>query len=61
MGEGNRYSRYEPLFGSWYIKKKIGQGAIGQVFEIERTDLGTTYKAALKATPEELTALTRMF
>ena len=49
MGEGNRYSRYEPLFGSWYIKEKIGQGAIGQVFEIERTDLGTTYKAALKA------------
>ena len=49
MSEVNRYSRYEPLFGSWYIKEKIGQGAIGQVFEIERTDLGTTYKAALKA------------
>ena len=49
MSEANRYSKYEPLFGSWYIKEKIGQGAIGQVFEIERTDLGTTYKAALKA------------
>ena len=49
MSEVNRYSRYEPLFGSWYIKDKIGQGAIGQVYEIERTDLGTTYKAALKA------------
>ena len=49
MSEVNRYSRYEPLFGSWYIKDKIGQGAIGQVYEIERTELGTTYKAALKA------------
>ena len=44
-----RYSKYEPIFGSWYIKRKIGQGAIGQVFEIQREDLGTTYKAALKA------------
>ena len=49
MSEFNRYSQYEPLFGSWYIKRKIGRGAIGQVYEIEREDLGTTYRAALKA------------
>lgn len=49
MAEDIRYRRYEPLFGSWYIKEKIGQGSIGQVYEIERNDLGTTYRAVLKA------------
>ena len=49
MAEDNRYRRYEPLFGSWYIKEQIGRGAIGQVYEIERNDLDTTYRAALKA------------
>lgn len=49
MAEINRYSKYEPLFGAWYIRKKIGQGAIGQVYEIEREELGTSYHAALKA------------
>ena len=23
----NYYKQYEPLFGSWYIKEKIGEGA----------------------------------
>lgn len=49
MSEKNRYKKYEPLFGAWFIKEKIGQGAVGQVYEIERKELGTTYKAALKA------------
>lgn len=47
--EDKYYKKYEPLFGSWYIKRKIGSGSFGSVFEIEREDFGTTYKAALKA------------
>lgn len=42
------YKKYEPLFNSWYIVKLIGQGSYGQVYEIERKELGVTYKAALK-------------
>ncbi|MBQ3291434.1 MAG: protein kinase [Mogibacterium sp.] len=48
MSEEIRYKKYEPIFGSWYIKNRIGKGAVGQVYEIEREDLGKTYKAALK-------------
>ena len=43
-----RYDKYEPFFGVWYIKSKIGQGASGEVYLIEREDLGTVYKSALK-------------
>ena len=44
------YSKYEPLFGSWTITKKLGTGAAGSVFEIERTDeFGVTFHSALKA------------
>lgn len=41
------YRKYEPLFGSWYINKLIGEGSYGQVYEIERRDFGV-YKSALK-------------
>lgn len=41
------YKKYEPLFGSWYIKRLIGEGSYGQVYEIERSDFGI-YKSALK-------------
>lgn len=44
----NYYKKYEPIFGSWYIKRKIGEGSFGKVYEIERDELGTVYKAALK-------------
>lgn len=47
--DANYYKKYEPIFGSWYIKKKLGEGSFGKVYEIERNELGTTYKAALKA------------
>ena len=40
--------KYEPVFGSWRIKKKLGEGNFGAVFEIEREDFGTRYHAALK-------------
>ena len=43
-----RYSKYEPIFGSWYIKSKIGEGSAGEVFLIEREDMGMTYRSALK-------------
>lgn len=45
----NYYKQYEPLFGSWYIKEKIGEGAYGQVYIIEREELGVVFKSALKA------------
>lgn len=43
------YQRYEPLFGAWYIKKTLGEGSYGKVFQIEREDFGVTYQSALKA------------
>ncbi len=42
------YKKYEPIFGAWKIKRQIGEGNFGSVFEIERHDFGTTYHAALK-------------
>ena len=42
------YKKYEPFFGSWYIKRRIGAGSFGEVFEIERTEFGKTYRSALK-------------
>ena len=47
----NEYSkRYEPFFGEWRIKRFIGAGSYGRVFEIERRDeFDTVYTGALKA------------
>jgi len=42
------YKKHEPFFSSWYITKLIGQGNFGKVFEIERKEIGETYKAALR-------------
>ena len=36
------------VFGNWTIKRKIGEGSFGKVFEIQRQDFGEVYKAALK-------------
>ncbi len=47
--DASYYKKYEPVFGAWKIKKKLGEGNFGAVFEIEREDFGTTYHAALKA------------
>ena len=43
------YKKFEPVFNSWYIKRLLGEGSYGKVFEIDREDFGTTYKSALKA------------
>lgn len=48
MNNRDYYKKYEPMFGDWHIKHLIGEGSYGQVFEIEKNELGTTYKAALK-------------
>lgn len=45
----NYYKQYEPLFGSWYIREKIGEGSFGQVYVIEREEVGAVFKSALKA------------
>lgn len=42
------YKKYEPFFGSWYIKDKIDEGSFGSVYTIERHDMGRVYRAALK-------------
>ena len=43
------YKRYEPFFGSWHIKRPIGAGSYGKVFEIERRDFDMVFTGALKA------------
>ena len=48
--ENDYYKQYEPFFGSWCIKRFIGAGSYGKVFEIERRDeFDTVYTGALKA------------
>lgn len=42
------YEKHSPYFGCWYIKKQIGKGSFGRVFEIERKEFGHSYYAALK-------------
>ncbi|MBQ3291936.1 MAG: protein kinase [Mogibacterium sp.] len=42
-------TEYEPLFGSWYVTRRLGTGAAGSVFEIERKDeFGIYQHAAVK-------------
>ena len=43
-----QYKDYEPIFGSWYIKRFIGEGGFAKVFEITRNDFGDEYTSALK-------------
>ena len=48
--ETEYYKRYEPVFGVWTIRRLIGTGSYGKVFEIQRTDplSGSVYTGALK-------------
>lgn len=36
------------VFNNWTIKRRIGAGSFGEVFEIQREDFGQIYSAALK-------------
>lgn len=36
------------VFENWVVKREIGQGSFGTVFEIQREDFGEIYRAALK-------------
>lgn len=42
------YKEMEPFWGVWRIKRLLGEGSFGKVFEIEREDFGRVYTAALK-------------
>lgn len=42
------YRQHEPIFEAWKIKRLIGEGNFGKVFEIEREEFGHVYSAALK-------------
>ena len=42
------YKKYEPFFNAWYIKKKIGSGSFGDVYEVERKEFDKVYRSALK-------------
>lgn len=39
---------YEPIFGSYTVARKVGDGRCGKVYEIERKERNTVFKAALK-------------
>ncbi len=42
------YEGYGPLWGNWYVKEQIGQGAYGKVYKLERREFGHVWFAALK-------------
>lgn len=46
--DASYYKKYEPVFGEYYIREQIGRGSYGRVFLIEREDMGTVYRNALK-------------
>ena len=43
-----KYKKFEPFFGSWHIRRFVGEGGFAKVFEIVRTDFGDEYTSALK-------------
>jgi serine/threonine protein kinase len=40
--------KLEPLFGSWYIDRVLGEGSFGKVYALKKTDFGKDYFSALK-------------
>lgn len=42
------YSQGDIVLGNWTLTKLLGQGSFGRVFEAQREDFGTIYKAAIK-------------
>lgn len=43
-----RYSQGDIVLGNWTLTNLLGQGSFGKVFEAQREDFGTVYKAAIK-------------
>lgn len=43
-----QYQIGSAVFGSWTIRRKLGEGSFGRVYEINREDFGEVYRAALK-------------
>ena len=43
-----KIKQYEPLWDAWEIKRKIGEGSFGAVYEVERSLYGITSRAAVK-------------
>lgn len=42
------YSPGDVVLGNWTLVRLIGEGSFGKVYEAEREDFGTVYKAAIK-------------
>ena len=40
--------QYEPLWGSWYVDEKLGEGSYGKVYKAHKEEFGRTYEAAVK-------------
>lgn len=43
-----QYRIGDTVMSNWVLAKKLGEGSFGKVYQIERTDFGETYRAALK-------------
>ena len=41
-------TKYEPLWGSWYVDSLIGEGSFGKVYKVHREEFGKTYYSAVK-------------
>ncbi|MCL1918729.1 MAG: serine/threonine protein kinase [Peptococcaceae bacterium] len=41
-------SKYEPLWGTWYVDSLLGSGSFGRVYKIHRQEFGKTYTSAVK-------------
>ena len=45
---GSQYTQGDIVLNNWTLTKLLGQGSFGKVFEAQREDFGTIYKAAIK-------------
>ncbi len=46
--EDSYYKSLEPFWGCWHIVKKLGEGAYGKVYKVEREEFDKKYYSALK-------------
>ena len=43
-----RIKKYEPLWGKWTVKRIIGEGSFGAVYEVESEKFGNRSSCAVK-------------